>query len=108
MTVHRLAESSLVIGATSPAQNLIPAALRYHQLPPHPDGSTSSNIFKQWAASQPVVLLGGETMEVLYERCAGLDVHKKTVVAHVITLEAAATRTFSTMTKDLLALADWL
>jgi transposase len=47
-------------------------------------------------------------MEVLYEHCAGLDVHKKTVVAHVITPEARATRTFSTMTKDLLALADWL
>lgn len=47
-------------------------------------------------------------MEVFYPRCAGLDVHKKTVVACVITPEGQETRTFATMTKDLLALADWL
>jgi transposase len=52
-------------------------------------------------------------MDVIYERCAGLDVHKKTVVACRImpTEEAlwqAETRTFKTMTVDLLALADWL
>lgn len=47
-------------------------------------------------------------MEVINERCCGLDVHKKTVVACVITPEVKETRTFSTMTRDLLALADWL
>jgi transposase len=47
-------------------------------------------------------------MQVMYERCAGLDVHKKTVVACVLTLTGQETRTFSTMTGDLLALADWL
>jgi transposase len=47
-------------------------------------------------------------MQVMYERCAGLDVHKKTVVAWVLTLTGPETRTFSTMTGDLLALADWL
>jgi transposase len=47
-------------------------------------------------------------MEVVYERCCGLDVHKKTVVACVIAPEGKETRTFNTMTKDLLALADWL
>ena len=47
-------------------------------------------------------------MEVTYPRCAGLDVHKKTVVACVITPEAKETRTFGTMTRDLTALADWL
>lgn len=47
-------------------------------------------------------------MEVIYERCCGLDVHKKTVVACVMTPEGQETRTFPTMTKDLLALADWL
>ena len=47
-------------------------------------------------------------MESIIERCCGLDVHKKSVVACVITPEGQAVRTFSTMTKELLALADWL
>src|SRR3989304_1810047 len=46
-------------------------------------------------------------MQVVHERCAGLDVHKKTVVASVITPEGQETRTFGTMTKDLLEMADW-
>ncbi len=52
-------------------------------------------------------------MEVVYPRCCGLDVHKRTVVACVLRSEQAgpprrAGRTFGTMTADLLALADWL
>jgi transposase len=47
-------------------------------------------------------------MDVIYERCCGLDVHKKTVVASIITPEGRELRTFTTMAKDLLAMADWL
>jgi transposase len=52
-------------------------------------------------------------MEALYERCCGLDVHKKTVVACLVTpgpgrRPKKEVRTFGTMTDDLLALADWL
>lgn len=52
-------------------------------------------------------------MQVVHERCAGLDVHKKTVVACVLITHADGTvqrefRTFSTMTADLLMLSDWL
>jgi transposase len=51
-------------------------------------------------------------MDVLYGRCAGLDVHKETVVACVrLTMDGSATRevrTFKTMTGDLLALSEWL
>jgi transposase len=52
-------------------------------------------------------------MDTLYRCCAGLDVHKKTVVACVRRLDQAGrvhheVRTFGTMTADLLALADWL
>lgn len=47
-------------------------------------------------------------MQVVYERCCGLDVHKKTVVACILTPDGRETRTFGTMTKDLLRLADWL
>jgi transposase len=52
-------------------------------------------------------------MEVLFARCCGLDVHKRSVVACLFTPgpEAQPTkelRTFGTMTADLLALSDWL
>src|SRR5258707_6648882 len=52
-------------------------------------------------------------MQVVYERCCGLDVHKRTVVACVLVTHPDGTvqrevRTFGTMTADLLALSDWL
>lgn len=52
-------------------------------------------------------------METLIERCAGLDVHKDTVVACVRTPGAKGerrveTRSFGTTTRELLELRDWL
>jgi len=52
-------------------------------------------------------------MRVLYERVAGLDVHKKVIVACVRVLlpngdSQMEKRNFGTMTADLLALSDWL
>ncbi len=52
-------------------------------------------------------------MQVIQERCAALDVHKKTVVTTIMKTQADGsvqewTRTFLTMTADLLALDDWL
>jgi transposase len=52
-------------------------------------------------------------MQTLYAHCAGLDVHNKTVVACVLTPDGQGdwcqdTRTFGTMTVELLALSDWL
>jgi transposase len=52
-------------------------------------------------------------VEVVYERCSGLDLHKQTVVACLIvpgpnTAPRKEIRTFGTMTDDLLQLADWL
>jgi transposase len=51
-------------------------------------------------------------MQVMYECCAGLDVHKNSVVACVmITGQGkvqSATKTFGTMTGEILALSDWL
>jgi transposase len=52
-------------------------------------------------------------MEVVYARCCGLDLHKRTVVACLLTpgprgKPTKEVRTFGTMTDDLLALADWL
>jgi transposase len=47
-------------------------------------------------------------MRVVHERCCGLDVHKRTVVACVLTPDGQQTRTFGTMTRDLIALSEWL
>ncbi len=52
-------------------------------------------------------------MQVLYQQCCGLDVHKKTVVGCVLLTSrtgqlARYVRTFATTTTGLVALADWL
>ena len=56
-------------------------------------------------------------MQVVHERCAGLDVHKKVIVACGLTPEVVDEATgqprpqvarFGTMTEDLVALAGWL
>ena len=47
-------------------------------------------------------------MDIAYQRCCGMDVHKKSVVACIITPEFQSTRTFSTMTAGLLEMSDWL
>jgi len=52
-------------------------------------------------------------MDIVHTHCAGLDVHKKTVVATILVPDGQGglhkeTRTFETMTVDLLALSDWL
>ena len=52
-------------------------------------------------------------MDVVHDRCAGLDVHKQTVVACALRPGDGGAprneiRTFGTMTDDLLALGDWL
>jgi len=47
-------------------------------------------------------------MEVVYSHCCGLDVHKKNIVACVVTPDGKEIRTFSTMTDDLISMVDWL
>jgi transposase len=47
-------------------------------------------------------------MPVMYERGAGVDVHKKPVVAGVVPPTGPESRTLSTMTIDVLALSAWL
>jgi transposase len=52
-------------------------------------------------------------MQAIYPCVSGLDVHKKTVVACVRRINERGqvvkqVRTFGTMTRDILALADWL
>ncbi|MBE3088047.1 MAG: IS110 family transposase [Chloroflexi bacterium] len=52
-------------------------------------------------------------MDIVHSHCAGLDVHKKTVVAAIIVPDPKGglhkeMRSFGTMTIELLALSDWL
>lgn len=52
-------------------------------------------------------------MQLVYERCAGLDLHKKSVVACAIIPDERGQRrkelqTFSTMTPDVVRLRSWL
>ena len=47
-------------------------------------------------------------MQVIHERCCGLDIHKTSITASIITPEGKETRTFGTMTADILELAQWL
>ena len=61
-----------------------------------------------WASSPE-----GQVRPVVHGRCAGLDVHKKTVVACVLVTGEEGTvqeqvRTFGTMTSDLSARSRWL
>ena len=51
-------------------------------------------------------------MQVIYQRCCGLDVHKRIIIACVLEWVGSGwekeIRQFGTMTSDLLALSDWL
>jgi len=52
-------------------------------------------------------------IDVIYPRCCGVDVHKREVVARVVSTgpdgtPSKAIRAFGTLTPDILALADWL
>jgi len=47
-------------------------------------------------------------VEIINERCAGLDVHKDEIVACVLAPDGKEIKKFGTMTEDLLKMADWL
>ena len=52
-------------------------------------------------------------MQIIYEYCAGIDIHKKVVVVCLLMLNAAGqqvreVRSYRTTTAGLLALRDWL
>ncbi len=52
-------------------------------------------------------------MQIKHERCAGIDVHKKTVVVCCLRVDTSGnlqreTRTYATTTRELLSLCDWL
>ena len=47
-------------------------------------------------------------MKRIYDKCCGIDVHKKLIVACLVLGKKQEVREFGTTTRELLALADWL
>src|SRR6202008_1551056 len=74
-------------------------------------GSATSRVLLTASHAEWRGAAGGQ-MEVLYPQCAGLDVHKETVVACVRHMAGGPGkregRTFKTTTKELPALSEWL
>src|ERR671933_1060706 len=98
------ARARFAVGPGTPrAPPLVPRPARRPgaRLPDFPDGGPAPAARREEGA-----------MEVLYPRCAGLDVHKATVVAAVRLVAGAnvvrEVRTFATTTAGLLELAAWL
>src|SRR5436190_12525 len=94
-----------------PAPEFGPGVPGHHRLLPL---STQSRRFVRGAPHSVVSITRPEAaMDVVYERCCGLDIHKKIVVACLIIPGSERRpmkeiRSFGTMTSDLLELSDWL
>src|ERR671926_1498168 len=85
---------------------------RHRRLWP-PSGEYAHQSRPSGALRPPPSAAGRTGMDVLYARCAGLDVHKKRVLVCVlVTPERGAprkaVRTFGTLADEVLALGDWL
>jgi transposase len=50
----------------------------------------------------------GDVMQIISEYVCGMDVHKNSITACILTKEKKEIRTFGTMTDDLLLLVDWV
>ena len=48
------------------------------------------------------------TMEKVYDKCCGIDVHKKLIVACLLCGRKSEIREFGATTDELLKLSDWL
>src|SRR5579883_2695432 len=113
-------EAGFGFGAPSPQTNLAPGLgstpRRTRPCRPPTPGEHQEETAPRLEVAPPVrtgTITGGTAMDILHERCAGLDVHQKTVVACVRCpgpdgAVTAHVPPFGTMTADLLALADWL
>jgi transposase len=103
----------IAVWCVEPDKELDPDRLAHPNLSRPVLGSTKSNLLHLPRSFGVEAPFGGREMEMLHRCCAGLDVHKKTVVACIrritddIHLEEQVLN-FGTTTAELLALADWL
>src|SRR5664280_2947152 len=94
-----------------PDPDFDPGARRHHRLSPSIRRGAREAL-SVWMSALPAVVVWRRAMQVVHPRCAGLDVHKRTVVAcRLIPGPGAqalrAVRTFGTTTRELLALVGW-
>src|SRR5689334_22837493 len=76
-----------------------------------PLGSTYGILILFWFLHQPPLLIAAErifSMDILIERACGMDIHKKSITACIMTPEGKEIQTFSTKTVFLLQLIDWI
>jgi transposase len=73
-----------------------------------PKGSTQGRIIGYRKLRRNITTIGVQKMEVIYERCCGMDVHKDEIVACLISGRRKEVKSFSTITESLLGLVDWL
>ena len=96
-----------------PAEEVDPDIATNPRSSPPPVGEHAGQTVASFDVLRCRAAPGAEALETIYTRCAGLDVHKKTVMACVRRIDPAgrayeSVRTCATMTADLLALSDWL
>ncbi len=97
-----------------PAAQFDPGVPRHHEMLLPIKGSTQSRICKRWTPSsnRRVPILEG-AVDIVYQSCCGLDIHKMSIVACLIIPGPGGQvrkeiRSFGTMTEDILELSDWL
>src|SRR5262245_46436016 len=100
------------LGATSPPNSLVWTAPRTRNCRPRLRGEHAEQTGCS-SLSSGAEVHRENAVDTLYLRCAGIDVHKNNVVVCVRCCDRPGkvfeeVRTFSTMTRDLLALSDWL
>jgi len=76
-------------------------------------GEHAGQVVFPFDTPRPPLPCGGCTMDIIYPRVGGLDLHKKTILASARRINQQGkleeeTRSFGTMTRDLLQMADWL
>src|SRR5712691_13424801 len=118
----KIAFKGLVVRSCSawcpePATELDLDTCRHHELLPASSGksSTQGSLSCSGYPASPTRVWRC-LMDVVFTRCAGLDVHQKSITACRMVPDPtgqevegiAELRTFGTMTRDLLTLADWL
>src|SRR3984957_3593772 len=107
-----LDEVGIYLVPSSPSVSLTRTALRTRNCRLPPRESTQSRLLLRPLSSRGEPR-GDYVVDIVYPCCAGLDIHKETVVACVRRHGGQGparqeTRTFGTATHALLALADWL
>ena len=55
-----------------------------------------------------ILYMEGKAMEKVYDKCCGIDVHKKLIVACLLSGRKSEIREFGATTDELLELSDWL